>query len=118
MHSFVIGDRRVDVDSAELRVIASAGYRPGLVPEEQVATFGADPSTEPGVYITGGESHPTRWTRVDHVVAMPATDGSPLLRFRAVGGNKLPTAFLETARRTRRVLVIVGNADRRTVILY
>lgn len=85
VHTFVAGTRDEDADGVVLRITASTGYRAGAVPADPVlrraVTFGTEPSTASAVYVTDGRDEPPLWTRFDDVVALPATDGSPILRF-------------------------------------
>jgi hypothetical protein len=126
VHTFMAGDHSEDADGIALRITASVGYRTGLVPADPVlqraATFGYQPSTQPGVYVTDGHSEPTQWLRFDDVVALLATDGSPILRFRASGDGTLPIVFREAAKRTHRILIVDTSSGlgggRPTVILF
>lgn len=126
LHAFVVGEQRCDLDSIVFRIIASAGFRTGLTPADpqlrEAATFGTDPGTKPAVYVASEHSRPAEWIRFDDAVAVLATDGSPVLRFRAMGRGVLPTPFRHAAERTRRVAVVDVDADsgenRRIFILF
>jgi hypothetical protein len=86
---------------------------------ERAVAFAVAPGTPPGVYVTEVRGGPTSWTCLRDVVAVPATDGSPILRFRASAGTALPAAFRVAIAHTRRVLVVTGEnpAGQSTVIL-
>lgn len=126
VHTFIVGEHHDQADCMELRIVASAGYHAGLAPADPTlhaaATFGTDPSTPPGVYLTGHHSQPTQWRHFDNIVVVPVTDGSPMLRFRAAKDHLLPAAFREAARHTLRVLLVDISTNslenQRTVVLF
>jgi hypothetical protein len=116
LHAFVVDPRPTEAESVEFRVIASAGYRAGLIPEDPevaaAAAFAAGPGTEAAVYAASGGDDPASWERFADVVPLPAEDGTPLLRFRASRGGVLPAAFRAVARSVRRIVLadVIGDS--------
>ncbi|NED47691.1 hypothetical protein [Amycolatopsis sp. SID8362] len=114
-----MGVRDDNADSVTFRIVASAGYREGALPDDPelraAATFATAGGARPAVYVTDGQHGPSRWLRFDTVVPRPATDGTPTLRFTASEGGVLPAAFRDVAANVHSVVlvdVVTGSGER------
>ena len=110
-HTLVLGDRTERGSRVDARVVASAGYRAGLSPDQPRMP------TLPGTFIASTPANSAQWQQLHDLAVLPVETGAPTIRFQSRSGQAMSPTLRDTAQRTTKVLVLADEAAWQTVVL-
>lgn len=110
-HTLVLGDRTEHGGRVDARIVASAGYRNCLGPDQ------AGMPASPGIFITSAPANSADWQPLDDLAILPVETGTPSIRFQSRTGQAMSSTLRDMARRTTKILVLADEAAWQTVVL-
>lgn len=110
-HTLVLGDRSEHGGRVDARIVASAGYRAGLGPDQPGMP------ASPGIFITSAPANSANWQPLDDLAILPVETGTPSIRFQSRTGQAMSPTLRETAQRIAKILVLANEATWQTILL-
>ena len=110
-HALVLGGRSEHGSRVDARVVASAGYRADLGPDQRGMP------ASPGTFITNAPANSANWQPLHDLSVLPVETGVQTIRFQSRSGLAMSPMVRDPAQRTTKILVLTDEAAWQTVVL-